>query len=93
MRKVNSSVLNVIQEIEQLKGESISMEINRGRKKIEKYQGIIENIYPSIFTVNIGDGKNTLSYSYYPFTAENARENSKKPARRQENGTFLQNPV
>lgn len=64
MRKVNSSVLNVIQEIEQLKGESISMEINRGRKKIEKYQGIIENIYPSIFTVNIGDGKNTLSYSY-----------------------------
>ena len=40
------------------------MEINRGRKKIEKYQGIIENIYPSIFTVNIGDGKNTLSYSY-----------------------------
>lgn len=64
MRKVNSNVLNVIQEIEKLKGESISMEINRGRKKIEKYQGIIENIYPSIFTVNIGDGKNTLSYSY-----------------------------
>ena len=64
MRKVNSSVLNVIQEIEQLKGENILMEINRGRKKIEKYQGIIENIYPSIFTVNIGDGKNPLSYSY-----------------------------
>ena len=59
MRKVNSNVLNVIQEI-----ESISMEINRGRKRIEKYQGIIENIYPSIFTVNIGDGKNPLSYSY-----------------------------
>ena len=64
MRKVNSNVLNVIQEIEKLKGESISMEINRGRKKIEKYQGFIENIYPSIFTVNIGDGKNSLSYSY-----------------------------
>ena len=64
MRKVNSNVFNVIQEIERLKGESISMEINRGRKRIEKYQGIIENIYPSIFTVNVGDGKNPLSYSY-----------------------------
>ncbi len=64
MRKVNSSVLNVIQEIEKLKGENISMEINRGRKKIEKYQGTIENIYPSIFTVNIGNGKSPLSYSY-----------------------------
>lgn len=64
MRKVNSNVMSVISEIEKLKGESICMEINKGRKKIEKYQGIIENTYPSIFTVNIGDGKNTLSYSY-----------------------------
>lgn len=64
MRKVNSNVLTVIQEIEKLKGENIYMEINKGRKKIEKYQGIIENTYPSIFTVNIGGGKNPLSYSY-----------------------------
>lgn len=64
MRKVNSNVLTVIQEIEKLKGENIYMEINKGRKKIEKYQGFIENTYPSIFTVNIGEGKNTLSYSY-----------------------------
>lgn len=64
MRKVNSNVSTVIEEIEKLKGESIYMEINKGRKKIEKYQGIIENTYPSIFTVNIGDGKNAMSYSY-----------------------------
>ena len=64
MRKVNHSVSAVIEEIEKLKGASISMEINKGRKKIEKYQGIIENVYPSIFTVNIGEGKNPLSYSY-----------------------------
>ena len=64
MRKVNNSVSTVIEEIERLKGSNISMEINKGRKKIEKYQGIIENVYPSIFTVNVGDGKNPLSYSY-----------------------------
>ena len=64
MRKVNTNVSAVIEEIEKLKGSNISMEINTGRKRIEKYQGIIENVYPSIFTVNIGDGKNPLSYSY-----------------------------
>jgi uncharacterized protein Veg len=64
MRKVNTNVSTVIEEIEKLKGSNISMEINKGRKRIEKYQGIIENVYPSIFTVNIGDGKNPLSYSY-----------------------------
>ena len=64
MRKVNSNVINVIKEIEKLKGESVSMEVNKGRKKIERFEGIIENIYPSIFTVNIGDGKSPISYSY-----------------------------
>lgn len=64
MRKVNSNVSTVIEEIEKLKGSNISMEINKGRRKIEKYQGIIENVYPSIFTVNIGEGKSPLSYSY-----------------------------
>ena len=64
MRKVNTNVSTVIEEIEKLKGSSISMEINKGRKRIEKYQGVIENVYPSIFTVNIGGGKNPLSYSY-----------------------------
>jgi uncharacterized protein Veg len=64
MRKVNTSVSMVIEEISKLKGSNISMEINKGRKKIEKYQGIIENVYPSIFTVNVGEGKNPMSYSY-----------------------------
>ncbi|MBQ8451182.1 MAG: Veg family protein [Clostridia bacterium] len=64
MRKVNSNVNTVIEEIEKLKGACISMQINKGRRKQEKYQGIIENVYPSIFTVNIGEGKNPLSYSY-----------------------------
>ncbi len=64
MRKVNNNVTNVISLIEKLKGEAISMQVNKGRKKVEKYQGIIENVYPSIFTVNIGEGKSPLSYSY-----------------------------
>lgn len=64
MRKINTSVSTVIEEISKLKGSNISMEINKGRKRIEKYQGIIENVYPSIFTVNVGEGKNPMSYSY-----------------------------
>ena len=64
MRKVNTNVSTVIEEIEKLKGANISMEINKGRKKIEKYQGIIENVYPSIFTVLVYDPDGEKHYSY-----------------------------
>ncbi len=64
MRKVGTNVSSVIEQIESLKGENIGLEINKGRKRIVRYQGIIENVYPSIFTVNIGEGKSPLSYSY-----------------------------
>ena len=52
-------------KIKNLKGQNINLEINRGRKKTVKYTGIVENIYPSIFTVRNIDGNNdSSSYSY-----------------------------
>ena len=64
MRKVNSDIKDIIQEITKLKGESVKMEINKGRKKIEKYEGIIESVYPSIFTVLVYDPDGEKHYSY-----------------------------
>ena len=55
MRKVNNNIKDVIDQITSLKGESVKMHVNRGRKKIEKYEGIIESVYPSIFTVLVYD--------------------------------------
>ena len=65
MRKISSTIEDIINQIKNLKGQNIDLEINRGRKKTVKYTGIIENIYPSIFTVrNIKNIKDSFSYSY-----------------------------
>ena len=65
MRKVNLNIEDIINQIKNLKGQNIDLEINRGRKKTVKYTGIVENIYPSIFTVrNIDSIKDSSSYSY-----------------------------
>ena len=63
----NNLTLNEIKEqIDKLKGQNIKMLVNRGRKKIEEIEGIIENLYPSVFTVKISDnfGKSLVTYSY-----------------------------
>lgn len=66
MRKVKLSINDVIENIKALKGENVYMEIQKGRNKIEKYSGVIENVYPSIFVVKShGDSNNkAISYSY-----------------------------
>ena len=64
MRKVNSKIEDIIDQIKGLKGQNINLEVTRGRKKTLKYSGTIENIYPSIFTVRCPEEKNSLSYSY-----------------------------
>ena len=66
MRKVNLDINDIIKEITQLKGQTVKMHVNKGRKRIEKYVGIIEHIYPSIFTIKLDDSNHQsyLSYSY-----------------------------
>ncbi|MEG1581585.1 MAG: Veg family protein [Clostridia bacterium] len=66
MRVAKTSKEEIVDMIMKLKGEKIKMHINKGRKKIIKYTGFIENIYPSIFTVRLEGEKNisNMSYSY-----------------------------
>ena len=42
---------NVKEEIMNLKGKDIRLTVNKGRKKIVKFCGIIENVYPSMFII------------------------------------------
>lgn len=64
MRKVNNDIKDIIEQITSLKGESVKMQINKGRKRVEKYEGIIESVYPSIFTVLVYDPDGEKHYSY-----------------------------
>ena len=67
MRKTTLSLNEVKQKILDIKGKDVDVTINLGRKKIENYNGMIENVYPSVFTIKIFGEENlknvTCSYS------------------------------
>ena len=64
MRKPTGDIKEVIKQITKLKGETVKMQVNKGRKRIEKYEGIIESVYPSIFTVLVFDPDGEKHYSF-----------------------------
>lgn len=67
MRKMGLTLEEVKQKIKSLKGESITLAINRGRKKIDTVSAVVENIYPSVFTVKVNqiNQKDTQTFSYF----------------------------
>ena len=67
MRRKTISLEDVKNRIRELKGQYISMAINRGRKKIDYFNAIIDNIYPSVFTVKVNavNQLDTQTFSYF----------------------------
>ena len=43
------------------------MKINRGRNKIERFEAIIESVYPSVFTVKVNAEKQLPSQTFSYF--------------------------
>ena len=66
MRKKTMSIDEAKKHIETLSGRPLKISINKGRKKIVKYDGSIAAVYPSVFTLNILGDKNInfLSCTY-----------------------------
>ncbi len=66
MRKKSQSIDVIKEKIRSLAGKEINMSVCKGRKRISRYSGRIENTFPSVFVVRL---KNTetipcLSCSY-----------------------------
>jgi len=67
MRKTGLSIEAIREKINELVGRNIYMEVCRGRKQVKKYNGVVENTFPSVFVVRLTDAGqvvNSLSYSY-----------------------------
>lgn len=64
MRKIVYGLDEVKIKIQSLKGQSINMSINRGRKKIENITATIKDVYPSVFTISTNDQK-VQTFSYF----------------------------
>ena len=51
MRKNITTLDDIKRAVLSLKGEQVKLYINRGRRKILKFEGVIDNVYASVFTV------------------------------------------
>ena len=64
MREITDGMERTMVRIRLLAGLPLRIRVNRGRNKIEQFDGRIENVYPKIFTVRKTDGEiSTFSYS------------------------------
>lgn len=75
MRKITKSLDLVKQEIEKLKGQNIKMQVNLGRKKMVNYEGVVEDIYNSVFVVSITCEQKLVSI---PAVLQNDKNNANK---------------
>lgn len=62
MRKVIYGLSEIKDKIKNLKGQSVTLSINRGRKKIDIVTAIINDVYPSVFTIKVDEKLQTFSY-------------------------------
>lgn len=70
MRVINQDINKTIEQIKDMKGVLIKLKVNRGRNKIEEIEGVVESVYPSIFTVRSTSGE-LSSFSYSDILARN----------------------
>ncbi|MDE6614102.1 MAG: Veg family protein, partial [Clostridia bacterium] len=66
MRNCAKNIEDVKAYVSNLCGRNLRISVNKGRKKIVKYNGSILAVYPQVFTLKITDVKNMdlLSCSY-----------------------------
>ena len=62
MRKAIYGLNEIKDKIKNLKGQSVTLSINRGRKKIDTVTATINDVYPSVFTIKVNEKLQTFSY-------------------------------
>ena len=62
-----TDVFHVRNDIQRIIGSKVRLETNKGRHKSVISKGIVSNVYPSIFTIQLSDDPDSnrkLSFSY-----------------------------
>lgn len=73
MKKKLATIQDVKIDLEKFKGEKIKMIVNRGRKKLVKFDAVLVDTYPSVFTVDINGESSKQSYSYTEILCGNVK--------------------
>lgn len=64
MKRNNLTIEDVKNKILELKGQEVKMYVNRGRRKIFKFDAVIEDVYNSVFTVKNLQQALTMTHTY-----------------------------
>lgn len=65
MKRSFVTLNDIKSEVSLLKGKDVKLYINRGRRKVLKFDGVIDNVYTSVFTVRDKiETAPTRTYSY-----------------------------
>ena len=66
MKRCAMGIDEVRSYVSSLRGNRLNIKVNRGRNKIARFSGFVDEVYPSVFTLKIQDDKNVrqLSCSY-----------------------------
>ena len=71
-----ATVDDIKKEVESYKGCRVTLEAHRSKKKLFQKEGVIEAVYPCIFTVRIQEEKRApqrLSFSYTDILTHNVK--------------------
>ena len=55
MIKNNLSIDEVKKKIIELKGQEVKLYVNRGRRKVFRFDAVVEDVYSSVFTVKLSE--------------------------------------
>ncbi|WP_101773620.1 Veg family protein [Peptostreptococcus faecalis] len=67
---------NIRRTLQKYVGKKILLKANKGRKQVITKQGILETVYPSVFTIKVGHGEygfERVAYSYSDLLTENVK--------------------
>ena len=64
------STAQTMERLNKLKGQPLVVKVNRGRNKVERYEGEIESTYPKVFTVRLTVG-GLSSFTFADVLAKN----------------------
>ena len=75
MKKTVMTMDEAKTSVSSLVGKSLKIAVNKGRKKIVKYDAVIGAVFPCVFTLKIHGNHpvNTLSFSYSDVICGNVR--------------------
>lgn len=63
MREIGTGLNETKAQVQKLKGIPVLMRIDSGRGRTAMVSGVVEQVFPSIFTVKLSSGE-TRSFSY-----------------------------